>query len=342
MRAAVFTGAGKPLAIERIPDPVPEPDELLVRVTASGICGTDLHLSDSGAMLSPGSVMGHEFAGEIVAVGAQARGDWRPGERVAVVPNLVCGRCVACLDGGDVMYCPSARALGFGEIPGGYAEYARAGSGEVVRLPESVSDRLGAMVEPLCVALHAVENADLRGGARVLVIGAGPIGLGVTLWARFHGAGHVVVSERAAGRRELAAALGATGAIDPGAQDVASAFEREAGGPPDVVFECVGVPGLIQHAIDLVRPRGEIVVVGVCMEEDRWSPQMALAKAVTLRFSMAYRVRHFAQAVGMLGAGRVDPSAMISRTVDFDGFSAAFEALKQPGSDCKVILGPAA
>ena len=151
-----------------------------------------------------------------------------------------------------------------------------------------------------------------------------------------------MVSEPSPGRLALAAALGASAAIDPTAEDLASAFERETGGPPDVVFECVGVPGLIRQAVDLVRPKGRIVVVGVCMTDDTWSPASAISKGVNLHFSVGYRVRHFQLAVEMFAAQRVDPAAMITRSVRFDEFSAAFEALKRPGTDCKVILEPQA
>lgn len=286
--------------------------------------------------------MGHEFAGEIVAVGARARGDWRTGERVAVLPYLVCGVCRACLDGGDVLFCPSVRYTGFGELSGGYAEYVRVGSSAAVRLGETIPDRIGATVEPLCVGLQAVEHADLASGARVLVIGAGPIGLAVAQWARFRGAAHVAVSEPAGGRLVLAASFGATAGIDPSQEEVASAFARAAGGPPDVTFECVGAPGLIQHCVDLARPKGQVVVVGVCMQSDAWKPGSAMQKALTFRFSLGYRVRHFELAVDLLAAGRIQSAAMITRTVGFEQFAAAFEALKRPGSDCKVILEPRA
>jgi (R,R)-butanediol dehydrogenase/meso-butanediol dehydrogenase/diacetyl reductase len=341
MLAAVFRGVGKPLAIERVPDPAPADDELLVKVGASGICGTDLHLSQVEGLLPPGSVLGHEFAGEIVAVGRSARGHWRSGQRVAVVPYLVCGTCHACLDGGDVLFCPKVRFTGFGELSGGYAEYVRAGSGEVVALPDSVPDRIGATVEPLCVALQAVEHAEIPAGARVLVLGAGPIGLAVAQWARLRGAGHVALSEPAAGRLALAAAFGATAAIDPSREDVASAFARAAGGPPDVVFECVGAPGMIQKCVDQVRPKGQVVVVGVCMGEDPWRPGSAIQKSLCFRFSIGYRTRHFQLAVEMLAAGRIQSSAMITRELGFDAFPDAFEALKRPGRECKLILEPA-
>ena len=152
----------------------------------------------------------------------------------------------------------------------------------------------------------------------------------------------MIVSEPVPGRLALAAAFPATGAIDPSQEDVASAFEHAAGGPPDVIFECVGAPGLIQHSVDLVRPKGQLVVVGACMGADEWKPASAIQMALTFHFSIGYRVRHFQLAVDMLAAGRIHASAMITRTVGFEQFADAFEALKRPSTQCKVILEPAA
>ena len=340
MKAAVFKATGEPLAVEQVPDPTPQPDELLIEVAACGICGTDIHVSNLPGGLPPGAVMGHEFAGEIVEVGRQAHGDWCVGERIAVVPYLGCGSCHACLDGGDVMLCPSVRSAGFGEISGGYAELARVGSREAVRLGGNVSSEVGATVEPLCVALNAVEHADLSGGAKVLVLGAGPIGLAVAHWARFFGAGEVIVSDRVESRLALAADFGATQSIDLSREDPASVLARLPGGAPDVVFECVGLPGVIQQGIDWVRPRGQIIVVGVCMESDTFAPAQAIAKGLTLRFVIAYRVRHFQFAVEMLASERIRSAPMITDIVDFERFSQAFEELRRPTKQCKVVLSP--
>src|SRR5262249_56347183 len=125
----------------------------------------------------------------------------------------------------------------------------------------------------------------------------------------FRGAGAIALSEPAAGRRALAAAFGTSAAIDPAREEVARAFERCAGGPPDVVFECVGAPGLIQQAVALARPKGEIVVVGVCMGEDHFQPASAIQKGLTLRFSIGYRARHFQPAVELLAPARIQPPA---------------------------------
>jgi (R,R)-butanediol dehydrogenase/meso-butanediol dehydrogenase/diacetyl reductase len=339
MRAAVLREAGKLLQIEEVPDPTPGPGELILKVDSCGICGSDLHVSDLPGALPAGTVMGHEFSGVVAEVGREAASRFRVGERVCAMPFIGCGRCGPCL-AGDASRCPTIQTTGLGQVPGAYAEYVRVGQYEALRLPEAVSARQGAMVEPLAVALHAVEKAGLEPGARVLVIGAGPIGLCVSLWSRFFGARAVVVSEKAAGRRDLAARFGATGAIDPGAEDVASAFAKQAGGPPDVVFECVGVKGLIQESMGLARDRGRVVVVGVCVLPDVIVPATGILKELDLRFVIAYLRRDFELTLALLEQGRIASDAMVTDVVDLARFPAAFEALKRPSTQCKIILEP--
>ncbi|MGH0030558.1 MAG: zinc-binding dehydrogenase, partial [Myxococcota bacterium] len=215
-------------------------------------------------------------------------------------------------------------------------------SSDLLRLPGSVSDRKGALVEPLAVGLHAVKKAALAPGARVLVVGAGPIGLATALWARFFGAGAVVVSEMAASRRDLSERFGATGVVDPAGEEVGARFAALAGGAPDVVFECVGVPGLIQECVGLVRPRGQVVVVGVCMQPDTILPGVAVMKEVALQFVVAYEKQDFDFTLRMLDQGRIASEEMVTDVVGFDRFSQAFEELKQPTTQCKVLLEPQA
>jgi len=175
MRAAVFRGVGKPLAIEAVPDPEPGPAELVLAVRDCGICGSDLHATEvtdgSGGMrpLSPGTIMGHEFSGEVVAVGAAVAGRFKTGDRVTALPYIACGSCAACLTG-QGHRCPAVVSGGFGKIPGAYAEYVRAGVHETLRLPPEVDWRAGALVEPLAVGLHTVDRAGLRPGEAVLVV----------------------------------------------------------------------------------------------------------------------------------------------------------------------------
>jgi len=347
MRAAILRETGKPLEIGALPDPSPGPGELVVRVASCGICGSDLHVACLPGGLPPGAVMGHEFAGEVVEVGPldaavagpAAAAPLRPGDRVCALPFIGCGRCGACL-AGDGIRCPTLRTLGFGDVPGAFAEYARVGVGEAVRLPDAVSFAQGALVEPLAVGLHAVERARLAPGADVLVVGAGPIGLAVALWARFLGARHVVVSERAPDRRALADRFGATGTVDPAADDVATAFADLAGAAPDTVFECVGVKGLLQECLGLAAPRASVVVVGVCMEPDTLVPALGVAKELSLYFVVAYRRRDFELTLALLEQGRIPSTEMITDVVGLDDFPGAFEALKQPTTQCKVMLEP--
>lgn len=339
MKAAVLTQVGKPLEIQEVPDPTPGAGEVVVKVRSSGICGSDLHWSAIPPGLPAGTVMGHEFAGEVVELGAGVGDALALGDRICSVPFIGCGRCGPCLSG-DVTACAATAPIGLGVNGGAYAEYLRVGVNEALRLPGSVSDRRGALVEPLAVGLHAVKKARLAPGARALVVGAGPIGLATALWARFFGAGSVVVSEKAAARRDLSARFGATEVIDPGREEAGPRFASLAGGPPDVVFECVGVPGLIQECVGLVRPRGQVVVVGVCMQPDTILPGVAVMKEVAIQFVVAYEKQDFDFTLAMLDRGRIASEEMVTDVVGFDGFSAAFEALKQPSTQCKVMLEP--
>ena len=343
MKAAVLQSVGSPLVIEDVPDPEPGPSELVLRVGACGICGTDLHMSENTdpnvgwRVLDPGCVMGHEFAGEVVEVGREARDRWRPGARVTALPWIGCGECPACR-GGRGFRCSQAKMRASPALPGAYAEYCRAGASEAIRLPESVSFREGALVEPLAVGLNAVRRAQLRPGDTVLIIGAGPIGLSVALWCRFFGAQHIVVSDLVAARAERALALGATASVDASRDDVMARVAALTGGWPRVVFDCVGVPGSLQLAIDYAAMDARIVVVGLCMAGDHLFPTKALVKELEISFAFIYRQQDFETVVHLLGEGRIDAAPMISDRVNLAAFPAAFEGLKQPNTQIKVML----
>lgn len=334
MRAAVMDEVGRPLRLEELDDPTPDADQLVLRVLACGICGSDLHLSD--VAVPPGRVMGHEFAGEVAAVGPDVD-RWREGDLAVGFPVSGCGRCAECLVG-NASKCPQTLQLGL-QLPGAYAEYVAVGAGEAFRL-DGLDHRQGALVEPMAVALHALERTELEAGEPVLVLGAGPVGVAVALWARQLGARHVVVTDPLAHRRELAEAVGATATVDPTSEDVRSAFERVTGTPPTAVIECVGVPGLIQHASDVAATDGRVTIVGVCMQPDSLFPLTAVLKELTLQFVLYYRKADFATTIALLADGRLDPMPLVTGTVDLDGFPDRFEALKHPTTDCKVLLEP--
>jgi (R,R)-butanediol dehydrogenase/meso-butanediol dehydrogenase/diacetyl reductase len=278
--------------------------------------------------------MGHEFSGEVV----EAAGGLRAGERVCALPVLSCGRCERCKSGLG-MYCAQQRALGLGQAAGAFAEYVAVAPHEVVRLPAGVDDAHGALVEPLAVALHALGVSGLRAGERCLVIGAGPIGLALALWARHFGAAEVIVSERAAGRRALAEKLGATRVVDPEREDLGAVLAAGAPGGADVVFEAVGARGLIQASIEHVRFRGRVVVAGVCIPPDTFQPATAVLKEASLQFVLAYERSDFERTVELLEQGRIEPGPMISACVGLAAVPAAFDALERPEQG-KVLVTP--
>jgi 2-desacetyl-2-hydroxyethyl bacteriochlorophyllide A dehydrogenase len=340
MRAAVFERAGRPMMCVSAPDPEPAAGDLVIKVAYSGVCGTDLHLTQPGMdpRLAPGTILGHEFSGEVVGAGRDASG-WMAGDRVTVMPYLPCLACGAlCRDGLDII-CPNVAYLGIAQ-PGGNADYVAVGAAQTIRLPPGVDLRAGALVEPLAVGLHAVRKAGTLLGQSVLIIGGGPVGLAVALFASLAGAIRVVVSEPRAVRRARAEALGATGVIDPTAATVAEAFVAQAGGPPDVVFECVGVPGMIEEAVHQARLFGRVVVVGACMEEDRLHPILALQKEISMAFALGHTRDDFRFVVDRLDRGVIDPSPLITDVVGYDAFPAAFEALRSAKDGSKLLLKP--
>ncbi len=341
MRASVFQAPGTPLAIVETVDPTPGPFDLLLSVCYSGVCGTDLHLTQAGiaSRLTAGAILGHEFAGEILEIGREARGDWRVGQRVTAMPYRPCPTCgPLCKDGLDII-CPSAAYIGIGP-PGGNAQRVAVGAAQALALPDPVEVRFGALVEPLAVGFHAVRKAGAMLGARVLVIGGGPVGQAVALFARLAGAACVVVSEPASARRALAMAMGASAVIDPREGDPGEAVAHLSGGSPELVFECVGTPGMIEEAARLAPLFGRVVVVGACMEPDRFTPLAALVKELTFTFVLGHTRGDFQFVIDALADGRVQPGPLITAVVDFDGFPAAFDGLRTAAGGCKLLLKP--
>lgn len=339
MRAAVFKELSKPLVIEDIDAPTPKPTDIILRVKNCGICGSDLHMTEPGTImpLPAGSVMGHEFAGEVLEVGNAVKHLWKPGDRVTGFPMICCGDATPCLNWTGRGMCAKATPVGLGQAHGAYAEFVRIGGSQGYKLPECVSFREGAMVEPLAVGLHAVDMAKMARGATVLVIGAGPVGLATMLWARFLGARHVIVSEKAEIRKQMAARFGATDAIDP-SQPLLGQVEKIAGKGPDVIFECVGVPGMLMNVMNEAPRSSRIVVAGVCQQPDTIMPLMGIMKELELQFVLGYRPADFDYVIAMIAQDRVDVAHMVTDIVALDALPAAFEALRKPSHQCKVML----
>ena len=291
-RAPCFTGSASRSRSRSSPDPKPGPGELVLRVKSCGICGSDLHAASLPPGLPAGTVMGHEFAGEVVEVGSDAARELegrRP--RVRVPVRSAAASAAPCL-AGDIILCSTLRGTGLGQIPGAYSEYVLVGGNESLRLPSGVSFREGALVEPLAVGLHAVNQARLQPGERVMVIGAGPDR------ARRHGVGALL--RRARGRRERARA---------GPHRARAEVRRDRGRRRVEGRPRHGVPARDRRparrdlrvrrrarascssASAWRKVRGRVVVVGVCMQPDTIFPVMGIIKEVELRFVVAYHRR---------------------------------------------------
>lgn len=334
MKAAVFQGVNKPLVVETIPDPTPGPKDVIVKVGRCGICGSDLHISEDPIFGVPaGVVLGHEYAGEVVEVGREVS-RVKKGDHVAVFPLESCGECGPCRSG-DGAWCERGMVVG----GGGYGELSKAAEHQIVRMPSGVSMDDGALVEPMAVGLHALNVAGMRSGARVLVVGAGPIGLAVVFWARRMGAGRIAVTASSNRRANLAVEMGATTFIDP-ADSSPEAVNRALGGPPEIVFEAVGKAGLIQRCVDYCDRRGTVVVVGLCTTPDTINPFFVINKEVRIQPSAFYDVRDFETTLDVFDAGVLTPNHMITDHVDLNGLPEAFEALKQRTHQCKVMVKP--
>lgn len=335
MRAAVLGQQGAPLTVTDAPDPTPGEGEVVLSVDACGICGSDLHVADAFPM--DGTILGHEFCGTVAEVGPGVEG-WTVGQQAVGLSLATCGRCVACRTGRP-RKCATARMIGM-EVPGAYAEHVALPAHDLLALPESLDARHGALVEPLAVALHAVDRADLGVGEHAVVLGGGPVGAAVALWLRRLGAREVIVSDPVEHRRELAVAVGASATIDPTTQDVVGEVVALTGAPPSVVIECVGVPGLLQHATDVTAVDGRVVVAGVCMAEDPLVPFVAMSKELDLRFAFYYRWDDFTTTIDLMARELLDPLALVTGEIGLDEVPERFEALKHPTTDCKVLIHP--
>ncbi len=333
MKAVTFQGLHTPLSLEDIPDPNPGTGELVVKVGRCGICGSDLHMTEDAAYgCQKGDVLGHEFAGEVVALGKDTSGP-KVGDLVSVIPLKSCGQCEHCRKG-EVQWCAN-----FGLQGGGYGEYAVTHANQCVPLPADLSLADGAIIEPLAVALHGVNLSGLRTGDKVLVLGAGPIGLAVAFWARRFGAGRVAVQDISSWQEARAGEMGADVFVVDPADPVGSA-ERALGGKADIVFECVGLPGLIAQAVDQVKPRGTILLLGLCTRPDTFNSFAMLGKEVRLVTSAFFTTQEYEASLAALEQGAVAPRTMVTGTITLAETPAVYEALKRRTEQCKVLIAP--
>ena len=322
MKAAVFTGPGEPLTIRDIEKPTISANEMLVRVAHCGVCGTDIHASREGPFMAPpNTVFGHEFSGEIVEIGKDVpRGEFSVGNRVTSLPFI-----------GD-------KTIGLGDVTGAYAEFVKVGHELVVKIPDELDDLKGALVEPLAIGLHSVKMADGVNEKSVLIIGSGPIGLACAIWCRFFGARNIVISEMSPARIDMAKQLGFHDIVDPTADVAAEFASLTDGAVPEIQFDCVGAPGLLQQCIERAPKRGLIMGIGLCDNPDTIIPLMAFGKELKIQWAVAYDKEDFEFTMEMMVKGRIDGEAMITNVVKLEELPAIFEALRSPTDQCKVII----
>ncbi|OBB35496.1 zinc-binding dehydrogenase [Mycobacterium sp. 852002-51961_SCH5331710] len=339
MRAAVLRD-GRMVVRDDVPEPVPQEGQVLVSVNACGICGSDLHFAKHGAEMVrltreitgmpvqgglPVDVgddvfMGHEFSAEVLEAGPGTDAP-PPGTLVTSLPVLLSPKGFEPI-------------MSSNTVLGGYAERMLLSVPLLLRVPEGVDPRHAALTEPMAVGLHAVNKSGIAPGESALVIGCGPIGIAIIAALRLKGVEDVAAADFSVRRRELAATMGAHVTLDP-AQG--SPFDRTT---PAVVFEAVGVPGIINDAMRRAPLGSRLVVAGVCMQPDTVMPLFGIAKEISVQFVNSYDHNEFAESLRAIADGLIDVSPLITGEVGLDGVAAAFDELADPDAHCKIVVTP--
>ena len=321
-----------------VADPDPGPGEVLIRSHFCGICGSDLHAPQLTDLFQTEVIAGHEFAGEIVALGPNVTG-WSVGQLVTANPNgRVCHECRYCSEG-RYNLCHVAtyeNPLGVAKH-GGMAEYVAAHVSYVHALPDGLDTRRAAWTEPLAVAVRAVRTSPLRLGDSAAVIGGGPVGQLVLQLLRRAGARRVIMVEPSAFRRKMALDLGADEALTPdelSARNAADEFDEV-----DHIIECSGHVTAVQTGLSMVAAGGSIRLVGISPTPPAFDATTLVTREVQLLGGFIY-VEEFATAIELLAAGAVDVDILTTGTTTLDAFAEAFEALRQPDQSMKVLIQP--
>ncbi|MDO8585908.1 MAG: zinc-dependent alcohol dehydrogenase family protein [Armatimonadota bacterium] len=336
MKAIVFPQPGEWILEDR---PIPRigPDDLLLKVHACGVCGTDLHIFHGEHFVRFPVIPGHEYAGEVVELGENVK-HIAVGDHAAVDPNITCGVCRYCRRG-QIHLCEDLTALGV-NMDGGFAEFSLVPAKQAYKLPSGLPLEQAALVEPLACGVHGIDLAGISIGDDVVIIGAGPIGLIVMQLARLAGAGRLLVSEPHEPRRRLALELGADAAIDPLNQDVKEEVLKATGIGAGVVIECVGSVRTAEQAVELARRGGTILLFGVTSPglEAAVKPYDIFLRELTIRGSFINPFTH-ARAVSLLAGGRVKVDKLISHRLRLDEFGQALSLAGTPEA-AKILIEP--
>lgn len=318
MKAAVFYGVND-IRIEEHAMPVVGKTDVLIKVKACGVCGTDVHIfhGDKGAAdVNPPTILGHEFSGIAVEIGSDVKGI-KVGDRVAVDPNKYCGQCEPCRNG-LVHFCK--HMIGYGTTAnGGFAEYCAVDESQLYKLGDGTDYLTGAMTEPLACCIHGIDMCGIKPGTQVLVIGAGMIGLLMMQLAKICGASKVAVIELADEKRRQAKSLGADLVIDPASQDPEEILEKNGFGHIDTVIECVGKVQTINQAINLAGYKATVMMFGLTAPDDilQLKPFDVFRKELTLKASYINPCT-CGRALDLINMKRIDVSSMVAEVCSLE------------------------
>jgi threonine dehydrogenase-like Zn-dependent dehydrogenase len=347
MRAAVMRDWQ--LRIDDLADPTPGHGQVLTKVLACGICGSDLHMLRHGeesrrladeldadrppdpmqlTMFDPhlDTVMGHEFCCEVIELG--------PG-----CDNLKVGDVVVSLP--VAFDAAGLHPLGFSNnYNGGYAELMVLNEMLGMKVPSGLSPQIAAMTEPLAVGVHAVAKSRINSNESAIVLGCGPVGLACIAELKLRGLGPIVAADYSPKRRTLAEQLGADVVVDPSITTAIEAWRRADGVRTPVIFEAVGVAGMIDQAMRMAPKGARILIVGACMQEDRIHPMIGIGRELNLQFVLGYDPGEFAVALSSIAEGKVDVQPWLTAAVDIDGIPQAFADLADPDEHAKIMVTP--
>ena len=337
MRAAIWQGP-RAMTVEEIPRPEAAADEILLRIGFAGICGSELSgYLGQNSLRRPPLIMGHEFTGTIAAVGASVT-DFGVGERVTVNPMVPDGTCVMCRNGHENL-CLNRSLIG-AHRPGAFAEYVAVPAKAAYRLPDTLDDLTGTLVEPLACAVRAVSLAGVTVGSRVVIMGAGPIGLMALAVARRAGASMLAIVDVNPARLAVARGWGATHAINPAADDLAAIVGAATGGLGcDCAIDAVGLPVTRRQAVAAVRPDGRAIFLGLHEDETSLPINTIVRSEISIQGSFCYSQRNFTAAIDLLADGFLpDPESWLTiRGLDETDASFA-QLIDAPADITKIVL----
>ncbi|UKD54108.1 zinc-dependent alcohol dehydrogenase family protein [Amycolatopsis sp. FU40] len=329
MRAAIVDRPGE-IRVGEVPDPKPGERQVVVKVGACGICGTDLHIADGHFPPTPYPIVpGHEFSGEIVELGADVPAEWKVGDRVAVDPSIYCGYCTPCRSGHGNL-CANWNATG-DTVNGAFAEYVAVPADTCYQMPDSMTWEQGALVEPVSCAVHGVRRIGVEAGERFLVVGAGTMGL-IMQQLLIRAGAHVTMVDRNAARLPRATDLGATAV----ASDMSELDDERF----DAAVDCTGAAPAIEAAFNALHRGGRLLVFGVAPAEARvaLSPFRIYNDEITIVGSMAV-LNSYGNALDLVANGYIDTEALITDTLPLEQYPEALAKMRS-GSGLKIQVLP--